>query len=79
MESNRVSLIKTMSKKNTVKITREKTLETIEKELYDAMNILDEITKRINEALKKESDVKDNLTNSQNLEQQTDSQTSISS
>ncbi len=49
-----------MVKKNQIKISREETLERIEKELSEAMNILDDINKRINEALKTESAEKEN-------------------
>ncbi len=63
-----------MRKKNSIKITREKTLETIEKELHEAMNILDDINMRINEALKTEHSPKENSTDSQNSFSQPDTQ-----
>lgn len=65
-----------MGKKNQIKISQEKRLESIEKELYEAMNILDNINKRINDALKTELQTKEDLTNLQNSSEQSESTSS---
>ncbi|MCX8065026.1 MAG: hypothetical protein N3G21_07625 [Candidatus Hydrogenedentes bacterium] len=63
-----------MGKSNQIKINQEKRLENIEKELYEAMNILDDINKKISEALKTEPQTQNDLTDQSNFLKHTDNQ-----